>query len=498
MSGARLARPAAAAFAFLACLVLGAAGRAVAGCDAKIYGIDSGGVLYTFTPPSFGATRPAGNPTLPFGTISRGVYSGKIYTVAGTASNSALSVYDPATNTQSQVGTFTNTSFLFATGFGITGVAYALSSTETFSYTNAPVPAIVKLGAPITSSGPAITAFTGGDLAVDLSNNGWVVLSNNATQLSYLYRITFGTPTLLTPVAQVKLGGSAYTEADLYSLAFGADGTLYTTSWDNGTLFSIDRTTGALTSLGSQQKMEDFASCPFAPQPYLTKTGPTQTAAGELMSYAITAANSPSANVAANGLSLADTLPAGITIVSVACATAGGATCSGAAFTGQTVTATVGTLPPGASATLTVNGKNAGLALGTTVNTATLTSQSGTPFSASATTLVVANTLAKTVANITQGTAASANSDLGNPGDTLEYVVTYTNMTNSPLKAVALTDVLPSTVSFVAASAACVAVPSGLTCTPSGPSSGTLTWTLTGGSLPAGQAVTVKFRATIK
>jgi hypothetical protein len=63
---------------------------------------------------------------------------------------------------------------------------------------------------------------------------------------------------------------------------------------------------------------------------------------------------------------------------------------------------------------------------------------------------------------------------------------------------VALTDVLPSTVSFVAASAACVAVPSGLTCTPSGPSNGMLTWTLTGGSLPAGQAVTVKFRATIK
>jgi uncharacterized repeat protein (TIGR01451 family) len=486
-----------AGLALLACLILAGADRAFAACDSKIYGIDSGGALYAFTPPSYLATRPSGNPTLPFGTISRGVYSGKIYVVAGTSSNSALYAYDPATSSQTQVGTFNNTSFLFATGFGINGTAYALSSSETYSYTDAPTPVITKLGAPQTTSGPAITAFTGGDLAVDLTDNGWVVLSNNATQLSYLYRVTFGTPTLLTPVAAVTLNGAAYTEADLYSLAFGADGTLYTTSWDKGTLFSINRTTGALTSLGAQQNMEDFASCPFAPQPYLTKVGPTQTAAGELISYAITAANSPSANVTANALSLVDPIPAGITIVSVSCAGAGGATCSGAAFSGQTVTATVGTLPPGASATLTVNAKNTGLPLGTTVNTATMTSQSGSPFSASATTLVVANTLVKTVANITQASAATTSSDIGNPGDTLEYVLTYTNMTNAPLKSVKLSDQVPANMTYVAGSAACVTVPSGLTCAAAGPVGGTLTWTLSGGSLLPAQTVTVKFQAKI-
>jgi uncharacterized repeat protein (TIGR01451 family) len=486
-----------AALAMFVCFIAAGNVRALAACDAKIYGIDSGGILYVFTPPSYAAPRPAGNPVLPFGTISRGVYSGKIYIVAGTSANSALSTYDPATGTQTQVGTFTNTSFLFATGFSVTGVGYTLSSTETFSYTDAPTPVITKLGAPQTSSGPAITAFTGGDLAVDLSNNGWVVLSNNSTNLSYLYRVTFGTPTLLTPVAQVSLGGTAYAQADLYSLAFGADGTLYTTSWDNGTLFSINRTTGALTSLGAQQKMEDFASCPFAPQTYLTKSGPTQTAAGELISYTIVAANSASANVTANALALSDPIPAGITIVSVACATAGGATCTGAAFAGQAVTATVGTLPPGGSATLTVNGRNTGLALGTTVNTATMTSQSGNPFTATATTLVVANTLAKTVANITQGTAATATSDTGNPGDTLEFAITYTNMTNAALRTVTLTDQIPANSSYVAASAVCTAVPSGLACTPSGPASGTLTWTISGGTLAPGQTVTVKFRAKI-
>ncbi len=486
-----------AGFGFSACLLLAANARAVAGCDSKIYGVDAGGALYSFTPPSYTAVRAPGNPTLTFGTIARGVYSGKIYVVAGTNSNSALYAYDPVANTQTQVGTFSNTAFLYASGFGINGVAYAISGTETFSYTDAPTPVITKLGAPQTTSGPAMSAFTGGDLAVDLSNNGWVVLSNNASQLSYLYKVTFGTPTLLTPVAQVSLGGTPYTEADLYSLAFGADGTLYTTSWDNGTLFSINQSTGALTSLGAQQKMEDFASCPFAPQPYLSKSGPTQTAAGELISYSIVASNSPSANVTANSLALSDPVPAGITIVSVACTVTGGATCSGAGFTGQTVSATVGTLPPGGSATLTVNGRNTGLALGTTVNTATMTSQSGSPFSASATTLVVANTIVKTVADITQGTAATATSDAGNPGDTLEYVLTYTNMTNAPLKALNLTDTIPTNTSYVAASAACVTVPSGLTCTPSGPASGILTWALSGGTLAPGATVTVKFRVKI-
>lgn len=470
---------------------------AAAACDAKIYGVDAGGALYAFTPPSYAATRPSGSPTLTFGTISRGVYSGKIYVVEGTNANSRLFAFDLTTNTQTQVGTFANSSFLFATGFGINGTAYALSSTETFSYTDAPTPVITKLGAPQTTSGPGMSAFTGGDLAVDLGNNGWVVMSNNSTQLSYLYRVTFGTPTLLTPVAQVTLNGTSYAEADLYSLAFGADGTLYTTSFDNGTVFSINQATGALTSLGPQQKMEDFASCPFAPQPYLTKAGPTQTAAGEFMSYSIVAANSPSANVTATGLSLADTVPAGITIVSVSCATANGATCSGAAFAGQQVTATVSKLPPGGSATLTINGKDAALPVGTTSNTATMTSGSGSPYTAMATTLVVANTLSKTVANVTQGTAATAASDAGNPGDTLEYVVTYTNMTNAALAAFSLKDQVPANMTYVVASAACVTTPSGLTCTPSGPTGGVLTWSYTGGALAPGQTVTVKFRAKI-
>jgi hypothetical protein len=70
-------------------------------------------------------------------------------------------------------------------------------------------------------------------------------------------------------------------------------------------------------------------------------------------------------------------------------------------------------------------------------------------------------------------------------------------MTNAALRTVTLTDQVPANTAYVAASAVCVTVPSGLTCTPSGPASGTLTWTISGGTLAAGQTVTVKFRAKI-
>jgi len=471
--------------------------RAASNCNATIYGVDGTGDLYSFLPPSPTASAVTGAPVLPSGTIARGVYTGKIYVIGGTNSNSGLYVYDLVANTLTAVGTFPNTAFLYASGFSINGLGYALSSSETFSFTDEPTPVISRLGPPQTTSGPPVGAFNAGDLAVDISNNGWTVLSNSASGLSYLYRVTFGNPTLLQPVAQITLGGTAYTPGDLYSAAFGADGTLYTSAGNSGTLFSINLTTGALTSLGNQgSELVDFGSCPFAPQPFVNKSGPTRSAAGELMYFAVTASNSPSATVGATNLTLSDPVPAGITILRATCLGSGGATCTTATISGQTVSTTIGSLPINSSVVLGIYGRDATLAIGTTTNTAILASSSGTPFTASATTQVVANTVTKTVANITQGTSATS-ADFGRPGDVLEYALSYTNSTNLSLSGFTLQDTIPANTTYVAGSAACTAVPTGLTCTPAGPTAGALSWTLSGGSLAPGKTVTVLFHATI-
>lgn len=467
-----------------------------AACDGTIYGVDVNGALWSFMPPSANAARAPGNPTLPFGTIARGVFSGNIFTVAGTTSNSALYMYDTSAHTETQVGTFPNTSFLYASGFSSDGYGYVMSSTEVYTFADSTTPQITYVGAPQTSTGPPISAFNSGDLAIDLTNNGWVILSNNSTGLSYLYKVAWGTQTVLSPVAQITLNGTAYTAADLYSLAFDANGTLYTSSGTNGTLYSINQTSGALTSIGGQgATLLDFASCPFPAQPTFRKIGPSKVGNGELVSYALTASLSTNAKSALTNVKLLDTVPTGITVVSATCPTTLGAVCATPTIVGQQVNVKVSTLPPGAMATLRINGRNTGLPLGPVTNVGTMQSQ-GVTWTWSATTTVVANTVSKTVANVTQAGLPGL-SIIASPGDVVEYVVSYTNYTNVALAAFAFTDTIPTNSSYVANSAACVTTPAPLACTPSGPTAGVLSWSYSGGALQPGQTVSVRYRSTI-
>jgi uncharacterized repeat protein (TIGR01451 family) len=460
--------------------------------------VTSNGDAYTFTPPAAGAVRAPNAPVFPFGTIARGIYSGYIYIVGGTGNADALTAYNPATNTQTRVGSFPNTTFLYASGFGPDGLGYVMSSTEAFSFTDAPAPIITRLGAPVTTSGPAISAFNSGDLAVDQSNTGWVILSNNSTGLSYLYEVVFaGGSTQLTRASQITLNGNPYTTADLYSLAFSTSGNLYASSGTTGTLYQINETSGALTSVGAQGvELIDFGSCPANVFTTVAKAGPSKTAAGELVLYTITATHSSAARTSAPVLTLSDPVPAGISILSEACTVTGGAVCGTPVVSGQTVSVTVSSLPPGSTATLTVHAKDATLALGTTTNTASLASPFGVFAQASAATTVVANTLNKTVADITQGTAPGTNLTAV-PGDLLEYVLTYTNYTGIALSNLKITDMVPANNTYVAASAVCVSVPAGATCTPAGPTAGVLSWTFTGTPIANGATLSVKFRATV-
>jgi mucin-19 len=109
-------------------------------------------------------------------------------------------------------------------------------------------------------------------------------------------------------------------------------------------------------------------------------------------------------------------------------------------------------------------------------------------------------TLSKSVRNVTQGTPAGTN-NTALPGDVLEYTITYTNASNSPISMILVTDNTPAFTNFV--SAQCTTpLPAGLTncavtATPVVGAAGTLQWTLTG-SLNAMQTGSVTFRVTVQ
>ncbi len=488
---------AAGVFAAVACLVPQIA--AFAACDATIYALDVNANLYTFTPPTYSASQPTGKPVLQNGTILRGVYTGYVYQIpVGTTSNSPLYAYNPVTQTNTQVGTFGNSSGLYAGGFGVDGYGYVMSSSEVWKFTDAATPTVTKLGAPAVASGPALSNFNGGDLAVDANNIGWTVLSSTTNGYSYLYKVVFGTSqTQLTQATLLTYNGKNYTTGDLYSLAFGTDGTLYASSGTTGTLYSINQTSGAMTSLGSQGvDLYDFASCPFAPFLTLAKTGPSQSATGDLMAYSVVVSDASNAVGTISGLTLSDPVPAGITVLSATCVVSGGATCSTPAVA-QTVTTTVST-PPGGKATLTIFGKDASLSVGTTTNTATLTSTAGLNISASAATAIVANTVSKTVADITSGGSA-VTQDTAKPGDTLEYTLTYTNLSGVGMASFTMKDSTPAHTTFVSAS--CVTpLPSGISaCNVTAPSvggTGNVAWAYTG-TFATGSTASFKLRVKV-
>ena len=204
--------------------------------------------------------------------------------------------------------------------------------------------------------------------------------------------------------------------------------------------------------------------------------------------------------------SISDPVPANVVISTTtppSCAVTGGTgACAITSIAGaQTVVATVTNLSTGATATLKVVG-TPNASSGSAVNTA----KASIPFdptqyggqtltTGSVTTTFTASDLAKQVANITEslGPGTSVNA---NPGDTLEYTLTFTNRRAFPIQAFSLSDTIPANDTYVAASATCVTTPNPLTCTPA-QSAGVVTFTYAGGSLAVNGVVTVKFRVKV-
>jgi uncharacterized repeat protein (TIGR01451 family) len=177
----------------------------------------------------------------------------------------------------------------------------------------------------------------------------------------------------------------------------------------------------------------------------VTKTdGITNAIPGNALSYTVTVTNAgPSTATLA---SLSDTVPAAVTGVTWTCAAVGaGASCGAASGSGNAI-ATSLTLPPGATATYTVNGTlNAATPAGTLSlsNTATATVAAGT------TDLVAGNNAATDTDNVTPVadvalTKVSSGSRVA--GQAITYTLTATNAGPSLASAVTIADTLPASI----------------------------------------------------
>ena len=235
----------------------------------------------------------------------------------------------------------------------------------------------------------------------------------------------------------------------------------------------------------------------------ITKSGTTQASPGGLVAYTIVVTNAGPGR--ADGTTVSDPVPSGITINGApTCAGSNGAVCGATTLTGQTLFGTITTLPVGGTVTYTINAQAPTTPTNPYVNTATVAqpatnSDPNTKTSTISTTVTQTNGLTKTVRNITKGETTGITADLGIPGDTLEYALSFTNTTGLPLTTFAIKDATPLQTTFV--SAACGPLPTGVTtCTITSPAVGT-TGTVTyayGQAFPTGATATFLLRVKIK
>ncbi|GAB5403266.1 MAG: SdrD B-like domain-containing protein [Aureliella sp.] len=172
----------------------------------------------------------------------------------------------------------------------------------------------------------------------------------------------------------------------------------------------------------------------------ITKTDSTDPViAGNALTYTLTVTNNGPST--ATGVTVSDVLPAGVTFTSTSSSQ------GSSANSGGTVTASLGTIAPGANATVTIV---------VDVDEATRTSLSNTA------TVTSTETDSNTANNTaTEPTTVNANIDLAvtkvddidpiAPGSTLQYTMVVTNNGPSQATGVTLNDTLPSGLTFVSA-----------------------------------------------
>ena len=335
---------------------------------------------------------------------------------------------------QNQAGTMTNTA-------SVSSATPDPTPTNNNASANTTVTAVADLA--VTKVGPP-TVVAGGNVSytVSASNNG----PSNASNVSLVDTLPAGvTFVSVTP----SNGGWTCNNAGNVSV------TCTRGNWNSGASTTFTIVVTAPAQAGSLSNTASISSTTPDPDTTnntgtantsvtgsanlaVTKSGPATVVAGGNVSYTIDASNLGPSN--ASNVSLVDTLPAGVTFVSMTPSN-GGWTCNNAG--NVSVTCTRGTWNTGASTsfTLVVTAPNQG---GPITNTVAITSTTPDPNTGNNTD--TANTTVTASADLAVTKMGPANVTAGG---TVTYTVAASNLGPSSAANVSLVDTLPAGVTFV-------------------------------------------------
>lgn len=245
-----------------------------------------------------------------------------------------------------------------------------------------------------------------------------------------------------------------------------ATGTLSNTATVTGTETDDDNTNNSDTETTAINSQVDLV---------VTKTdGLTNVISGNSLTYTILVTNNGLSQ--ATNVNLTDALPASLTYTSHTVSQGTGT------INGQNFSAALGSLAPGASATITVTAAVSGTATGTISNTASVTSTETDTNTAN-------NSATDTTTATPQIDLQITKTDTPDPviaGNQLTYTIQVTNAGPSTATGVTVTDVLPSTLTFVSGTSTVGTVTN---------SSGTVTGSI--GTLASGASATVTLLVTV-
>jgi large repetitive protein len=338
------------------------------------------------------------------------------------------------------------------------------SSTATTAVTTSADLAVAK-SAPAT-----VTAGTNLTYAITVTNNG----PSDAQAVAVTDTVPANTTFVSATPSAGSCSGTATVTCTIPTLASGASVSISLVVSVGSGVSSGTSITNTATADGTTPDPNDANDSATAGTTVTTatdlavsKTAPATAIAGTDLGYTVNVTNNgPSI---AQGVSLVDPLPAGTTLVS---ATPSAGSCSGT----STVTCTIGTVASGATVTVAVvTLVSTAVANGTVLtNTATGTASTADPDAAN--NAATANTTVTTSADVSVKKTGPTTVTAGND---LTYSISATNHGPSDAQAVTVTDVLPSSTTFVSAT------PSAGSCV------GTSTVTCALGTLADGASATV-------
>jgi uncharacterized repeat protein (TIGR01451 family) len=311
--------------------------------------------------------------------------------------------------------------------------------------------AVTNTGAPATVLPGQLVTFT-----ITVTNQNTATAAADGTTLTNVLPAGLAFVSATTTAGTFTQANGVVT-ANLGSLAVGASATVTVTALVTTTTAGmLSDTAIAGTITGDSNPANEMAtgsitvgalSGSVADLSVTNVSSPTSVLPGQLVTYTVTVTNASFAGSAAANTTLIDVLPAGLTFVSAVAST------GTVSQLGGVVTANLGTLATGVSATVTINVLVTTTTAGTLNATATASTSTGdsNPLNNQATATLTVGSLGTTVADLT--VTKSGNPATALPGQLVTYTITVTNAAAATAAAAntTLTDVLPAGLTFVSA-----------------------------------------------